>query len=731
MSALRDYDKDLVEIKTFLRSYQFFGDDGTTSLKYGSDLQALAEREKTAIWIELDDLFEHDDSIAVSVINNAKRYITIFSDAVSELLPEFRTRDNIPKDVLDVFIEHRIQAELQARGGDDGMTPSDAQNKYPPQLMRKFEVYFKAPTSQRPVSVREIKAQHIGKLVTVKGIITRCTDVRPMITVATYTCDKCGNEAYQPINSYSYMPIDRCPSIECRTNKSGGRLHFQVRASRFIKFQELKLQEHSDQVPVGNIPRSLTVMCKGENTRQVLPGDHVAITGIFLPSLRTGFKQLIGGLISETFLDAHRIVRMNKTEDDEVNDDCMPEEEAKSLAADPDFFQKLSQSIAPEIYGHEDLKKALCLLLVGGVDTSPYGMKIRGNINLCLMGDPGVAKSQLLAFIDRLAPRSQYTTGRGSSGVGLTAAVMKDQMTGEMILEGGALVLADQGICCIDEFDKMMDADRTAIHEVMEQQTISIAKAGILTTLNARVSILAAANPIYGRYNPKKTVEQNVQLPAALLSRFDLIWLIQDRPNRENDLRLAHFIAYVHQNSSQPETEFEPLDMRTMRRYFAACKKIEPIIPEILTDHMVDAYIEMRKVARNRAKDTTYTSARSLLAIIRLATARARLRLSNHVTRSDVDEAIQLIMASKATLDVENIIEENRGLSAPVRIYNVIMGIFQNYGPEAKDILYAEALEECLNKGFTLDEFDEAVQEHEVQNLLIVNTEKTHIYRVH
>ncbi|CAG2068088.1 unnamed protein product, partial [Timema podura] len=341
-----------------------------------------------------------------------------------------------------------------------------------------------------------------------------------------------------------------------------------------------------------------------------------------------------------------RVARLNKQEDDVVPGGDITADELQLLSED-DFYGKLAASLAPEIYGHEDVKKALLLLLVGGVDKRPDGMKIRGNINICLMGDPGVAKSQLLSFIDRLALRSQYTTGRGSSGVGLTAAVMKDPLTGEMMLEGGALVLADQGICCIDEFDKMADSvpyshtrghgttnhlHRKGLRRCLKSGFLGLRRclkscfsglrrlseeflsglmklsevlffrseeiglkscfllflrAGIMTSLNARVSILAAANPAYGRYNPRRTVEQNIQLPAALLSRFDLLWLIQDKPDRDNDLRLAQHITYVHQHCKQPPMSFQAVDMKLIRRYIALCKNKEPVIPEELTDFIV------------------------------------------------------------------------------------------------------------------------------------------------
>ena len=428
-----------------------------------------------------------------------------------------------------------------------------------------------------------------------------------------------------------------------------------------------------------------------------------------------------GGLLSETFMEAHRIASLNKSDESESMSNDLTPEQIEELSKG-DFYTRMASSLAPEIYGHLDVKKALLLLLIGGVDKSPEGMKIRGSINICLMGDPGVAKSQLLGYISRLATRSQYTTGRGSSGVGLTAAVMKDPHTGEMSLEGGALVLADQGVCCIDEFDKMADTDRTAIHEVMEQQTISIAKAGIMTTLNARVSILAAANPAFGRYNIKRTIEQNIQLPAALLSRFDLLWLIQDRPDRENDLRLANHITFVHTHGKQPPSNVEALDMGLVRRYIGLCKRKNPTIPADLTEYIVNAYVELRRDARNN-RDMTFTSARNLLGILRLSTALARLRLANNVEKSDVAEALRLLEMSKDSLNQTQEQRTNNVHSTSDRIFSTI----RELAGSQKTVKISDVMDRCITKGYKPDQVDICIEEYEELNVWQVNQTRTKI----
>ncbi|KAG6951789.1 hypothetical protein JG688_00013589 [Phytophthora aleatoria] len=679
--GMSNYEEDKAKCAEFLLHFTSNLDDPALGPKYARMMQEVANRERTSIPIALDDvqIFEKDDPTFVSrIVRNGRRYIALFSDAVDENLPP-PTRDiSDSQDVLDVLRISRAQELAQQRQTEDGenQTASNANAAaiFPPVLMRRFEVHLIPGVKLKAVPIRDVKAAKVGALVRIKGMVTRVSTVKPLLTVATYTCEACAYEVYQEVKARQFNPLTQCPSERCETNKTQGRLIMQTKASKFDKYQEVKFQELPDQVPMGHIPRSLTVYLRGELTRTCEPGALVTICGVFLPLPYSPQRQMQMGLVTETYLEATDVLNHKKRYSAMESSEAMESAVLRLQEGAENVYEVLSQSLAPEIYGHEDVKKALLLLLIGGVTKRmDEGMKLRGDLNVLLMGDPGVAKSQLLKHIATVAPRGVYTTGKGSSGVGLTAAVVRDATTKEMTLEGGALVLADMGICCIDEFDKMEEGDRTAIHEVMEQQTVSIAKAGITTTLNARSSVLAAANPIYGRYNKKLSASQNINLPNALLSRFDLLFLLLDVANYEKDEALARHVTYVHRFSRNPEMKFDPVRPEVLRYFIAIAKQYQPSIPEDLCGYIVEAYVTLRQQdvndhARERqqqqfrqqfgdggANDAqTAMTARQLLSILRLSQALARLRFSTEVIRQDVDEAIRLVYVSKASLSEQD-----------------------------------------------------------------------------
>jgi len=565
---------------------------------------------------------------------------------------------------------------------------------------------FKARIFNLPekVPIREIRSSHLRKLIAIDGIIVRASAIKPMLKTAVFKCRNCGTRYYVEQDSSKLKVPEKCTSIQCRGRRS--RFELVEEESEYIDYQLIGVQEKPEDLPPGQLPRVIDVGLRGDIVDRARPGDRVIITGILFAIQERAAE--IPKKTSKMYLEAVSIETASK-EPESLQ--ITPEEEKlfREMAKDPNIHQRLIESIAPSIYGLDHIKKAIMLLLFGGRPKQfPDGVKVRGDVHILLVGDPGTGKSQLLKYAAMIAPRGLYTSGRGSTAAGLTAAVVRDK-GGGMVLEAGALVLADMGIACIDEIDKMRPEDRVAIHEAMAQQTISIAKGGIVATLNARTSILAAANPTLGRYDPYGSFTDNINLPITILSRFDLIFVLRDEPEKERDRRIAEHIIGLQSRSTA--TAAPPIPPDILRKYIAYAKRIKPELTPAAAKLIKDFYLQMRSIYQQTS--TVTITARQLESLIRLAEARARAALRDYVTEEDVLDVIDLMKRSlsEVGIDVEtgkpdiDVILTGKPKSMRDKFAVVIRTIkeFQEEKGYAEDEEVRQALRE---KGLTDDEIN-------------------------
>lgn len=510
--------------------------------------------------------------------------------------------------------------------------------------------------------IRNIRQVHLNTMIRIGGVVTRRSGVFPQLQQVKYDCNKCGT-VLGPFfqNSYSEVKVGSCP--ECQ---SKGPFTVNIEQTIYRNYQKLSLQESPSIVPAGRLPRYKEVILLNDLIDCARPGEEIEVTGTYTNNFDMSLNTKNGFPVFATVVEANYVTKKQDlfsayklTDEDKA--------EIEKLSKDPRIGERIIKSIAPSIYGHEDIKTGIALAMFGGQEKNVKGKhRLRGDINVLLLGDPGTAKSQFLKYVEKTAQRAVYTTGKGASAVGLTAAVHKDPVTQEWTLEGGALVLADRGVCLIDEFDKMNDQDRVSIHEAMEQQSISISKAGIVTSLQARCSVIAAANPIGGRYDSSKTFSQNVELTDPILSRFDVLCVVKDVVDPVRDEMLATFVVDSHFKSqpkgsnieetpaglSQDESsnlnhssDPEVLSQDTLRKYVTYAKlNVFPKLHDVDLEKLTHVYADLRRESSHG--QGVPIAVRHIESMIRMSEAHARMHLRNYVAEEDVDMAIRVLLDS-------------------------------------------------------------------------------------
>ncbi len=500
----------------------------------------------------------------------------------------------------------------------------------------KLNVRFSNLPEDYVIPIKHIRSKHINKFIGIEGVIKLASEVRPEITAATFECGYCG----QRITLLQEKPTLKKPAMcDC-----GNKKHFELVDRRLVDIQHVVVEEIPEKVE-GAQPSKISVFLKDDLVdpkfqKRVVPGAKVRMSGI-LRDKPLGFGTEKETKRRDLYIEANYIEPLElEYEDIEITEE--DEKEIKKLAKRPDIYELLIKSIAPSIYGYEDVKEAIALQLFGGVRKERKdGTVTRGDIHILLVGDPGAGKSALLKYVAKLAPKARYVVGRAATASGLTATVVRDEFLKGWALEAGALVLANKGIAVVDEIDKMSAEDRVAMHEIMEQQTCTVAKANVQATLQAQTTILAAANPKFGRFDPFTPLPEQIGLPETLLSRFDLIFAIRDVPDPERDKQLVRHILKLHED---PESEEPPIDPQLLRKYIAyARNNVFPGITKAAEKYIENFYVGLRNKYSQENTGGVPITTRQLEAIIRLAEASARVRLSKKVTKKDAERAVRIM----------------------------------------------------------------------------------------
>ncbi len=593
------------DLEKFLKAFK----DRDSNYKYFDRINNMMASGVQSLIVDYIDLDSYNPFLAKEITHKPDEYLEAFNEAVLSILRE-----------IHPDYEQEIREKIRVRIGNY--------------------------TVQK--GLREINADLINKLVSVSGMVVRSSEVKPLAKKVAYKCTNCNTVTEAQLKGLVMKKPLKCPAC------SEKELEMDPESSLFIDFQLVRLQELPEDLPAGQLPHYIEVTVMSDLVDQCRPGDRIILTGIIrieqeqlVPQAKTSLFRLrmegnnieyLGGRAGSK--DTRSVERILISTEDE--------RQIRTIASKPDAYEKLIASFAPHIYGHEPIKEAILLLIVGSVTKRlEDGSTRRGDINVLLVGDPGTAKSEMLKFTAKIAPRGLYTSGRGSTAAGLTAAVIRDK-SGIMMLEAGAVVLGDQGIVCIDEFDKIKPEDRSALHEVMEQQTCSVAKGGIVATLNARTSILSASNPIYGKYDPYKNITENVNLPVPLLTRFDLIFIVRDNPDKEKDNLVASHILEIHRDTEKAARP--AIDIDLFSKYLAYAKQIEPALTPEAIDIVRSYYMDMRRI---ESEGMITVTPRQLEGLIRLASARARLLLKDMVEAEDAQRAIYLVDQMMRTAGVD------------------------------------------------------------------------------